>query len=525
MVHKAILPLIAFSLPAFTVLRAQSVTWAEHVAPILYQNCTGCHHTGGIGHFSLVNYSDAAVIAGAIKNAVSTKKMPPWPPDPEYSVFAHERRLSDAQINTIVQWVDAGAPQGNPALAPPPPVYTTEFQITDPDVVVTMPQYTVNTSSDLYRCFVIPINAGPGNRFISEMEIVPGNPGIVHHVLVYADDSNQPLQMDANDPEPGYTSFGGTGSSNSKLIGGWVPGSSAFKYPPGFGVKISGNTNIILQVHYPAGVSGELDTTSVRIKFAPNSGTREVFINPVINHVTSLTDGPLVIPPNEVKTFHAQFTVPAYDITNLFVAPHMHLIGRSIVCWLVTPAGDSIPVIRINNWDFHWQGFYFHKKLKRVPANSVVHARAVYDNTPNNPFNPNNPPALVTVGEATTDEMFLIYFGSALYFPGDENIVIDDQYVNVENVPFGDIIKSPQLYDPYPNPAGEEVWVEGYVPTPGMVNLAVLDMQGRMLLQASFYAEGGIFSRPLDISALPAGIYTLRLDNGSVSRTKNLVKR
>jgi hypothetical protein len=523
-VRQSVSLLLLSSLFNLLNLQAQSVTWAEHVAPILYQNCTKCHHTGGIGHFSLVNYSDAAVIAGAIKNAVSSKKMPPWPPDPEYSVFAHERRLSDAQINTIVQWVDAGAPQGNPALAPPPPVYTTEYEISDPDIVVTMPQYTVNTSSDLYRCFVIPINAGPGNRFISEMEIVPGNPAIVHHVLVYSDDSNQPLQLDASDSEPGYTSFGGTGSSSSKLIGGWVPGSSAFKYPQGFGVKISGNTNIILQVHYPAGISGELDTTSVRIKFAPNSGTREVYINPVINHVTSITNGPLVIPPNEVKTFHAQFTVPGYDVTNLFVAPHMHLIGRSIVCWLVTPVGDSIPVIRINNWDFHWQGFYFHKKLKRVPANSVVHAVAVYDNTPNNPFNPNNPPAMVTVGEATTDEMFLIYFGSAIYFPGDENIVIDDQYVGIENVPFNDIIKSPQLYEPYPNPGRNDVWVEGYLPSAGKASLSILDSQGRILLQTSFHADGGIFSRKLDISTLPVGVYTLRLESGNTSRCKSLVK-
>ncbi|MCS6979727.1 MAG: hypothetical protein NZM15_06480 [Flavobacteriales bacterium] len=504
--------------------RTQQVTWSEHVAPILYQKCTGCHHNGGIAHFSLMQFSEAAVVANAIKQAVVSKKMPPWPPDPDYSVFAHERRLSDAQISTIVQWVDGGAPEGNPALAPPPPVYTQQYDIPQPDVVATMPQYIVNTSSDLYRCFVIPVNAGPGNKFISEMEIVPGNPSIVHHVLVYADDSNQPLQMDANDPEPGYTSFGGTGSSSSKLIGGWVPGSSTFKYPSGFGVKISGNTNIILQVHYPAGVSGQLDTTSVRIKFATGAGIREVYINPLINHVTSLTNGPLVIPPNEIKTFNAQFTVPGYDFSNLFVAPHMHLIGRSVVCWLVTPAGDSLPVIRINNWDFHWQGFYFHKKLQRVPANSVVYARAVYDNTPNNPFNPNQPPALVTAGEATTDEMFLIYFGSAIYFPGDENIVIDDQTVGVENPSFEDIIKTPQLYEPFPNPASHSVQVQGYVPRGGEARLILRDLGGRPVFQKTFPVSSGIFSENIDLESIPAGNYLISLDFEGISRTKNFVK-
>jgi len=509
----------------FNNSQAQSaVTWAEDIAPILYQNCTKCHHSGGAGGFSLVNYVEAASIAGAIKSAVVSKNMPPWPPDPNYSEFAYERRLSDYQINLISQWADAGAPQGNPALAPSPPVYTTEFEITNPDLITTIPVYQVNTSSDLYRCFVIPVNLGAGNRFISEMEIVPGNPSIVHHVLVFADDTNQPLQLDAQDPEPGYTSFGGTGSNNSKLIGGWVPGTRPLKYPNGFGVKISGNTNIIIQVHYPAGTVNQFDSTSIRFKLAQGPGIREVFIYPLINHVTSLTNGPLMILPNEVKTFHAMFTVPGYDVSNLFVAPHMHLIGRSIVCWLVTPSQDSIPVIRINNWNFQWQGFYFHKKLKKVPANSVIYAQAVYDNTTENPFNPNNPPQLVTAGEATTDEMFLIYFGSALYFMGDEHIAIEDQSVSSEPVDFSDIIKSPQLYDLFPNPTSHILNAEGFLPKSALNQFEILDMHGRVVWSQVKELQAGLFSFTIDVSQLSPGPYTLKMISGNNVRTKSVLK-
>ncbi|MCX7767570.1 MAG: T9SS type A sorting domain-containing protein [Flavobacteriales bacterium] len=496
------------------------------MAPILYQKCTSCHHAGGIGHFSLIQYSDAALIANAIKDAVQTKKMPPWPPDPEYSTFAYERRLTQEQINTIVQWVDGGAPQGNPALAPPPPTYTTSYAIPNPDAIAQIPHYTVNTLNDLYRCFVIPLNLGPGNLYISELEVVPGNPSIVHHVLVFADDSNQPLQMDAQDPEPGYTSFGGTGSTSSKLIGGWVPGSSAFKYPQGFGVKISGNTHIILQIHYPGGVSGEIDSTHIRLKFSSTSPTREVYINPVINHVFSLTNGPLVIQPNEIKTFYAQFTTPNYEVTNLFVAPHMHLIGKSIVCWAVTPDQDSIPVIRINNWDFHWQGFYWHKKLMRVPPQTKILAMAVYDNTSNNPNNPNNPPALVHAGEGTTDEMLLIYFGSAIYMPGDENIVIEEEHsVGEETVAFGDIIKSPQLYEPYPNPAISHLTVEGYLPQPSEATLTIRDLEGRILSQHTLNLCMGLFTQNVDVSSLATGTYSISLESMGTRRTKTFVKQ
>jgi len=502
-------------------VRAQNATWNDNVACIMYTRCTSCHHDGGIAPFSLMTYDNAVATAYGVLHAVNTGSMPPWPPDPNYRSFAHERVLTQQEIDIINEWVTGGMPLGS-GIPPMPPVYDNPEAITSPDLVLTMPNFTVSSvGNDVYRCFVIPSGLLQ-DRYIREIEVVPGNREAVHHVLLYQDVSATPALLDAADPGPGYTSFGGTGSSASVLIGGWVPGQGKKVYPGSMGVKIPAGASIVMQVHYPATANGQQDQTKVNIKFA-SGNVREVSILAPLNH-GGLNEGPLIIPANTVRTFTANYLIPAVNLTVLDVAAHMHLIGKSIKAWAVTPLGVTIPLIDIPEWDFHWQGMYDYRQPLRIPAGSLLYSTATYDNTSANPNNPNNPPQMVTVGESTTDEMMLIYFGYTIHFPGDENIVIDTSTtvqthnncdfmaVGVEDAP------GVQPFSAWPNP------------TDGMVRLglpdgldgtvSVTDMMGRMVMSQRLTGHA------VDLSGLVDGLYhlTVRTDGGSSTR-KVLLQR
>ncbi|MFM7710500.1 MAG: T9SS type A sorting domain-containing protein, partial [Ferruginibacter sp.] len=340
----------------------------------------------------------------------------------EKQQYAHANTLTQHEKDEIMQWVNNFAPLGDANQIPVPPVYSNDYQMTSPDQVLQIPSYTVNTTNDHYRVFVLPIN-NSSQQFIREIEVVPGNREIVHHVLVFQDSSSIPLQLDNNDPLPGYTAFGGTGSPTSRLITGYTPGQGIFRYPPGFGVLVLPRSYIILQIHYPGGISNQTDSTQIRIRYGPGT-LRNMTTVAALNHNTSLTNGPLFIPANTVKTFYSQLTVPT-NRTVTGIMPHMHLLGKKIKSYCIKPNGDTIHLVDIPEWDFHWQGFYQFQKPILIPAGSVLYGEATYDNTSANSHNPNFPPQDVQQGEGTDDEMMLIYFNVAPYQPGDTTIIID----------------------------------------------------------------------------------------------------
>lgn len=502
---------------------AQSVpTWAENVACILYTRCTSCHNPAGIAPFSLITYADASGAAMGIMDAVTNNRMPPWPPDAQYRSFAHERVLTDTEKQILVDWVNNSAPQGNPANAPLPPVYLNTEIIQNPDLVSMMPQYTIPPmSQDLYRCFVIP-SATTVNQFITALEVVPGNRQVVHHVLVYQDTAATTQVLDSLDPFPGYTSFGGVGSSTAKLLGAWVPGAEANFLPLGMGIPLPAGAKIILQMHYPVGTSLQMDSTKVNFTLTPNPATREVTVAPVLNHGFTLTDGPLFIPADSVRTFHAQLVNPL-NVTLLAIAPHMHLIGRSITAYAISFPQDTIPLIKIPSWDFHWQGAYHFRQPVRVPAWAQFKCEAYYDNTVNNPFNPSIPPQDVSLGEATTDEMMLIYFYFTPYLAGDENIVVDTStavpvyngcsFVTGIEIP----MKTNLDVSLYPVPAGEYLIVD--FPKNGDYKIQFFDLMGRCVLKREDLEN----DLRIDISALVAGVYNVLVESGSSSVSTRIV--
>jgi len=509
-----------------TAANAQVPVWSTDVAAIIYNRCATCHHSGGIAPFNLMSYGDAVNHAPAMKTRVQAGTMPPWPPDPAVRHYAHERVLSSAEKSKILDWLDGGRPTGDMSLAPPAPVFSDQGDLPGtPDLTVRIPDYTsTSAGNDVYRCFVLPTGLS-ADRYITAFEAIPGNRSIVHHVLIYADTTGVAASLDAADPGPGYTSFGGIGTPNPILLGGWVPGTSPMQYPPGFGVKLHKNAKLVIQIHYPAGTVGLKDSTRVRFFFSPTSSVRNIYITPALNHGANITP-PLVIPANTVKSFVEQVTVP-YDVSLLGVAPHMHLLGKNIESFGVMPNGDTQRYISIPNWDFHWQGFYLLKQLLKIDAGAIAYARATYDNTTNNPRNPNNPPQLVTAGENTTDEMMIVYFVFALYQPGDENILIDPT-PPAAVASLHPYYKGIELLQPYPVPAQDKLIAKYHLAAPASGSLELINMSGQVVRRV-FTAQkidAGYTALPIDVSALASGSYMLRLSaDGKVMTRQVTIQR
>lgn len=400
-----------------------SPTWESDIACIVHSHCGSCHRSGGIAPFGLSTYTQVKKQGIGVSLAVQSNHMPPWPAGTDQPHLAQSTALSAQEKKMLVDWVSQGMPAGDTALAPPPPLPSSGVAISQPDFIFTIPPFTVPTAtSDIYRCFAFA-NPTAFAQTILGLEVVPGNRQIVHHVLVFYDPTGTPLQLDAADPVPGYLSFGGTGSAQSKLIGAWVPGQGAYFTPPTTGFSVQGQGCYVLQVHYPQSAAGQQDSTSLRVKLAPTP-QRPLYIQSPLNHSQTLTNGPLVVPANQVKTFRALYTLAA-PVTVFGATPHAHLVCTSLSAWAELPNGDSVPLIHIPKWDFHWQMTYPFKEALVLPAGTQLRGKGTYDNTFNNPRNPNFPPQTVVAGEGTSDEMMLFYFHFSPRQTGDDGWVLD----------------------------------------------------------------------------------------------------
>jgi hypothetical protein len=278
------------------------------------------------------------------------------------------------------------------------------------------------------------------------------------------------------------------------------------------------NSRIIIQIHYPQNTSGQQDSTSINFKLTSNT-LRPFYMDAVLNHATNITNGPLIILPNQTKTFYEAYTVPA-DVTALNVAPHMHLIGKSMKVYGITPIGDTLKFVDLPNWDFHWQGAYDFRKLVKIPANTVLHAEAFYDNTSANPDNPNNPPALVTAGEATTDEMMLSFFTYTYYLPGDENIAID----NSNLIDISEEVAPPpttsSAFEIYPSPCHDQLTIIWKTPANTITELPleIYNSNGQLIFKTTI-TESNI-AQKLSVYHLNSGNYFLKAGNQTHSFTK-----
>ena len=498
---------------------AQTPTWANQISCIIYSHCTSCHNSNGLAPFPLMTYSENYESRFGILDAVTNRIMPPYLPDVNYSHFTDEKVLSDDEINLISDWVNGGAPSGDTTQALLPPVYNSNQVIANPDFVGRIPNFTIpNTGADLYQAFVVS-NPYPSVKYITDIEVLPGNRNVVHHVLVFQDTSYSAVASDSAFAGPGYISFGGIGSTSSKLVATWVPGTSVFSLPTGMGVKLDAGARLILQIHYPEGSQGQLDSTKVNFKYS-TTPLRNVSTSPPLN-TSTMTNGPLIIPANTTQTFYSQYTIPV-NLSILAVAPHAHLICKKFEVYGVTPTNDTINFIKIDDWDFHWQGSHTFQQPIKVPSGTVLHGMAFYDNTVNNPDNPNNPPQNVIQGEATTDELMLIYFSYLHYQHGDENIIIDtsshsSHYQNCVPV---DIITSSDentiddKFIVFPNPASNQI---------NLLHSTDSDFSVEIINAVGSIVFSSFNQKTIDITNLSEGLYFIKSTVDNKTSIKKII--
>jgi len=388
--------------------QAQGVSFTKDVAPILYKHCVRCHRPGEVGPFSLLTYEDAAKRAAFIAEITHKRQMPPYHADPNYGDFKNVRRLSDAELATIASWAKAGAPEGNKADLPPQPQFAMGWQLGKPDLILKMPEaFTVPANAqDIYQVFVIPTGVTE-NRTVAAVEFRPGNPKVVHHAILYLDNSGAARRKDEADQELGYRSFGGLGFMPSGGLGGWAPGVSALKLPAGFAKYLAKNSDLALQIHYHPSGKEEIDQSQVGIYF-----TKE----PVQHIVTgiSLFSTKIFIPPGDNDYRMVEEVEIPCDVHAMGVWPHMHLLGREMKLTAELPDGKLLPMLWVKDWDFNWQDGYEYRQPQKLPKGTKLKLEARYDNSAENPQNPNSPPALVYYGEKTTNEMCLC---TILIFP------------------------------------------------------------------------------------------------------------
>jgi hypothetical protein len=492
---------------AWVNLLSAQVTFSEDVAPIIFQHCTKCHREGEIGPMPLTSYAEVAGSASIIEYVTGIRYMPPWTPDHTYRTFRDENVLTDEEIATIAEWVAAGAPEGDPSLTPPLPVFPDGSQVGEPDLVLTMDQAFEHqgNNTDMYKVFVLPTGLTE-DKDIEAIEVRPDNNDICHHAILGVDISGQAAQLDAATPEYGYTQFGGFGFNPiDNFFSAWVPGSSPLVFPPTLGKKLYANSDLLVQMHYGPSANNQTDQSSVNIFFADSPIQRYVqtaAINP------QDLDEPFIIMPGEVKTFHGTIQVPV-DVSLIDVAPHAHLICKSYEVYAVSPTGlDTIKIIKIPEWDFNWQGLFAFPTLTRIPAGYTVHCLGTFDNTADNPMNPNDPPQIMTWGESTTEEMYLCFLQYVIYLPGDENIALPSL-----NEDYMMVYPKEQLFPSYPNPACSEMTVGFHLKKPYRLSLDILDMRGTVVQRVFENQSFGMgWQRQwMGLGNLPTGQYVYRL--------------
>ena len=385
-------------------------TFHKDVEPIMQAKCQQCHRPNDIAPFSLLTY------ATDISVQVGSNVMPPWKPVPGIGSFRNSYALTGNEKRTILDWVAAGAPEGDLSDAPPQlAVNDSPWQLGIPDMLLSLPQYTPSlTRTDTYRCFSVP--AGTANDvYLNAAQALPGAPQEVHHILIFMDETGESLQYEGQDGQPGYDCFGSAGLqslSAGSYLGSWVPGARVQRLDPGIGLLLKAGSRIVVQVHYHPSGRASADQTSLGFYLAPDGSVQHRMLAiPVVN-----TD--FTIPANApAYPVTAGFTIPAgLGVTGkiIQVGPHMHLLGRRIEIDLLHADKSALPLILIDNWDFNWQGMYTLTSPIPFGSGDTMLVSSVFDNSADNPNNPNNPIVPVSWGEDTTDEMVVGYVGVIL---------------------------------------------------------------------------------------------------------------
>jgi len=345
-----------------------------------------------------------------MENVTQSRYMPPWLPEPGYGSFADSRRLPDEDVALIKQWVDAGMPQGDIADAPKPPVFSSEWQLGPPDLILhTDSSMQVPASgTDLFWNFILRVPIIE-TKYIRAMEIKPGSPQVVHHANVLIDRTAalrraHPVDWKQGVPGMELTVPSGDSFDPDSHFLFWKPDSVALIEPDGMPWRLDPGNDLILNLHLKP--TGKVETVSATIAlyFADKPATA----HPMLLQLEH--DDALDIPANEPNfVVEDQLKLPV-DVDLLGVYPHAHYLGKEMEAYAILPSvegkvGEKKWIILIRDWDIDRQSVYRLVAPLFLPKGSVIHMRYRYDNSSANLRNPNNPPIRVRAGNRSVDEM------------------------------------------------------------------------------------------------------------------------
>jgi len=375
------------------------ITYSNQISRILQKRCVECHRDGEIAPFALTDYDEVVGWAGMIAEVVEQRRMPPWHADERYGHFANDARLTDVERNQIAAWVAAGAPEGDVSKLPPPRQFVEGWRIGTPDLVIPMADKAFAVPAEgvvPYKHFIVD----PGfteDKWIQSAECRIGNRAVVHHIIVAA------VSRERGQQRP-------HGDLDSDWLAATAPGARPMILPQGLAKRIPAGSKLVFQMHYTPNGKPNEDLSSIGLIFAdPDTVRHEVVTQKAANTRFRIGAGE---PNHEVK---AAFRFPQ-DSLMFAMFPHMHLRGKAFRYTAEYPDGKSEVLLDVPRYDFNWQNAYEFVEAKPMPAGTVLHCVAHFDNSADNPANP-DPNRTVTWGDQTWDEMMIGYFDMALAAP------------------------------------------------------------------------------------------------------------
>jgi len=384
---------------------APAPTFHKEVAPILQQRCQECHRSGEAVPFTMLSYKETRPWAKSIKQAVVTKKMPPWFADPHYGKFSNDRSLSQKEIDTLVAWVDGGALEGNPKDAPAPRTFVEGWTIGKPDLVIEMPKaFDVPAQGVIPYQYVILKTNLTEDRWVVATEVRPGDKSVMHHVITSIREPGSQWNADV-DPGTIFVPVKGSRAAQplSGGLAGYVPGQALPSADtPHRATLLKAGSDIVFQLHYTTTGKPTSDKTKIGLIFAKEPPKYQV----IGGNAASFR---IAIPPGDADYKVVGTSTLQYDCDLISMMPHAHLRGKSFEYRVTHPTGEVETVLSVPKYDFNWQLTYYLAKPMRLLKGTKIEVVAKFDNSAANPYNP-DPTKEVHWGEQTFEEMMMGYF-------------------------------------------------------------------------------------------------------------------